>query len=255
MAITTINSTDSGATSRTVINDNFTDLDTTKADLASPTFTGTPILPTGTIAVTQSASDNSTKVATTAYVDNQVTLGGASCLTSIPIPAVPFTSVDTPKTIDSETTGYLYQFILPFSITVNKISIKTGNSVATAGTYDLTIYSEDGQTKKIAVTTGTINATQTIYTTAVGAVALTAGMYWFMINPNGTAEANFHVYTDLAGPAFANNTNNIGTDVSSEPILKGTITIVDSTPPATISPTGITEALLADCAVVFRLDN
>lgn len=44
-----------------------------KANLASPTFTGTPILPTGTIAVTQSPSDNSTKVATTAYVDAAVT--------------------------------------------------------------------------------------------------------------------------------------------------------------------------------------
>jgi len=69
MAITTILGTDLPSDSRTVINDNFTDLDTTKADLASPTFTGTPTLPTGTTAVTQSASDNSTAVATTAYAD------------------------------------------------------------------------------------------------------------------------------------------------------------------------------------------
>ena len=39
-----------------------------KADLASPTFTGTPTLPTGTIATTQTAADSSTKVATTAFV-------------------------------------------------------------------------------------------------------------------------------------------------------------------------------------------
>ena len=45
MAITTLNANDSGATSRTTINDNFTDLDTTKADLASPTFTGTVAAP------------------------------------------------------------------------------------------------------------------------------------------------------------------------------------------------------------------
>jgi len=44
----------------------------TKADLASPTFTGTPTLPTGTIAVTQSTSDDSTKVATTAFVQDLV---------------------------------------------------------------------------------------------------------------------------------------------------------------------------------------
>ena len=40
-----------------------------KAPLASPTFTGTPSLPTGTTATTQTALDNSTKLATTAYVD------------------------------------------------------------------------------------------------------------------------------------------------------------------------------------------
>jgi len=40
----------------------------TKADLAGPSFTGTPSLPTGTTAVTQSSSDSSTKLATTAFV-------------------------------------------------------------------------------------------------------------------------------------------------------------------------------------------
>ena len=40
----------------------------TKADLASPTFTGTPTLPTGTIAVTQSNGSNTTTIATTAFV-------------------------------------------------------------------------------------------------------------------------------------------------------------------------------------------
>lgn len=43
------------------------------APLASPTFTGTPTLPTGTIAVTQTVADNSTKVATTAFVRGEVT--------------------------------------------------------------------------------------------------------------------------------------------------------------------------------------
>ena len=39
-----------------------------KADIASPTFTGTPSLPTGTTAVTQTAGNNTTAVATTAFV-------------------------------------------------------------------------------------------------------------------------------------------------------------------------------------------
>lgn len=41
----------------------------TKANINSQIFTGTPTLPTGTVATTQSQSDNSTKLATTAYVD------------------------------------------------------------------------------------------------------------------------------------------------------------------------------------------
>ena len=39
-----------------------------KAPLASPTFSGTPTLPTGTIATTQTAADSTTAVATTAFV-------------------------------------------------------------------------------------------------------------------------------------------------------------------------------------------
>ena len=55
----------------TEIDTEFNDIATaiaTKADLASPTFTGTPTLPTGTIATTQSSTDSSTKLATTAFV-------------------------------------------------------------------------------------------------------------------------------------------------------------------------------------------
>ena len=46
----------------------------TKADLASPTFTGTPTLPTGTIAVTQSNGNSSTAIATTAFIQAAISL-------------------------------------------------------------------------------------------------------------------------------------------------------------------------------------
>lgn len=42
----------------------------TKADTASPTFSGTPSLPTGTTGVTQTSTDDSTKLATTAFVQD-----------------------------------------------------------------------------------------------------------------------------------------------------------------------------------------
>lgn len=46
----------------------------TKADLASPTFTGTPTLPTGSIATTQSAGNSTTAIATTAFVQAAIAL-------------------------------------------------------------------------------------------------------------------------------------------------------------------------------------
>jgi hypothetical protein len=51
-----------------------------KADLASPTFTGTPSLPTGTTAVTQTLGDNSTKIATTAFVIANAGGGGGGAV-------------------------------------------------------------------------------------------------------------------------------------------------------------------------------
>lgn len=44
-----------------------------KATIDSQVFTGTPSLPTGTIGVTQATNDNSTKLATTAYVKQEIT--------------------------------------------------------------------------------------------------------------------------------------------------------------------------------------
>jgi hypothetical protein len=61
----------------TEINTEFDNIQTaiaTKADLASPTFTGTPTLPTGTIATTQSSGSNTTTIATTAFVQAAIAL-------------------------------------------------------------------------------------------------------------------------------------------------------------------------------------
>ena len=53
----------------------------TYAPLASPTFTGTPSLPTGTTAVTQTVGDNTTKLATTAFV---LANGGGTTFATVP---------------------------------------------------------------------------------------------------------------------------------------------------------------------------
>lgn len=62
---------------------------------------------------------------------------------------------------------------LMFGITVNSIDIRASGSPSVAGTIDIGIYSEDGQTKHIDVTSGTISA-NAIYHVAVSAVTLPA---------------------------------------------------------------------------------
>jgi hypothetical protein len=51
-----------------------------KAPLASPTFTGTPTLPTGTIATTQSPGNNTTAVATTAFAKAEADAAQAAAI-------------------------------------------------------------------------------------------------------------------------------------------------------------------------------
>jgi hypothetical protein len=59
-----------------------------KAPLSSPTFTGTPTLPTGTIATTQTAGNNTTAVATTAFVATAVS-GATVVVSSATAPVSP----------------------------------------------------------------------------------------------------------------------------------------------------------------------
>ena len=65
----------------------------TKADLASPTFTGTPALPTGTTGVTQSFGNSTTALATTAFV--QAALGALYPVGSVYINATNNTNPGT----------------------------------------------------------------------------------------------------------------------------------------------------------------
>jgi hypothetical protein len=79
----------------TEINTEFDNIQTaiaTKADLASPTFTGTPTLPTGTIAVTQSSGNSTTAIATTAFVQAAAAL---TLATAYPVGSIYTATVST----------------------------------------------------------------------------------------------------------------------------------------------------------------
>jgi hypothetical protein len=245
MAIATLTSNETGANSLIDINANFADLDTTKADLASPTFTGTPTLPTGTIATTQSASDNSTKVATTAYVDAAIPTT-RTCLTLIPRPTYVSNAAGSPAW-SSNTTGYTMQMVIPTQITVNKISFVV-DSTPTDGQIKIGIYSENGQTQEIAATSGTLSATGVIETITLGSpVTLSAGVHYVVIVPVGTASIGSFGFGIGTGMTILN-------PVTSEPKMYGTQVVTAGTLPTTFTPSSLTDTV--DIMLPYlRLDN
>lgn len=96
--------------------DNIATAVATKADLASPTFTGTPSLPTGTTGVTQSATDDSTKIATTAFVQDAI----AENATSVSISGGSITGITDLAVADGGTGSS--------SLTANAVLLGNGTS-------------------------------------------------------------------------------------------------------------------------------
>jgi len=146
---------------------------------------------------------------------------------------------------------YFGQVIIPFKIIVNNISFRTGN-VTTAGTFDLSLYSEDGQTRLFSVTTASITTNSTRYTTAVSEVTIPAGIYYIGINSNGTASVYHYMY-DRDQLPFAAGSTQLSDGITGKAKLQGYITITAGTPPATFDPTGTATTTAA--TLIFRLDN
>ncbi len=169
--------------------------------------------------------------------------GGATILSIRPDPMYSWTT-QTTGDVSVNTTAYAASFVLPASITVNKLSIDIV-SVDVAGTLDIAIYSENGQTQHIAITTASISAGG-IVTTAVSAVTLAAGVYYILVIPNSTADINVRCYTASGFQDFR--------AVTSEPLYSGVITgLTAGTLPATFTPSSITTD--SNRCMVFRLDN
>lgn len=81
------------------------------ARLASPIFTGTPTLPTGTIATTQTAGNSTTAVATTAFVTTADNLkANLASPTFTGTPAAPTASAGT-NTTQVATTAFVTQAV------------------------------------------------------------------------------------------------------------------------------------------------
>lgn len=287
--LTTIQSTDIIANSRTDINNNFSALNTDKEEVTNKS--------TDTAMTANSDTLYPSQKATKAYADSvaganasetvkgnveeattaQITAGtdtgetGArtfvtpskmnaqilalapdrTAVTLVPQPASGI-NVATPAevAVATNTTMIVGQVIVPFKIVVNKVSFRTRLETV-SGTYDVSLYSEDGQTRLFSVTTGTVSGNDQMVTTAVSAVSINPGIYYIAINPNSTASTTMYFWGISAVPF--STTVGLGEDVTSEPKMQGTLTITAGTPPSTITPTSITGA--TNSTLIFRLDN
>ena len=183
-----------------------------------------------------------------AIYDKIETLTSPTALTLMPLPNHPISDATNGTTLSRQmnvnTTAWLWQIVVPFGITVNKITFRTGNN-AVAGTVKIALYSEDGQTKKFEVTSWTTSA-NVFMTTAVSAVALTAWVYYVVIIPQSTCDVNILCWRQPATPSWLDS-------VASEPVIGGTITVTADTMPTTFTPSSITAA--ANDIAVIRLDN
>ena len=103
-----------------------------KAPLASPTFTGTPTLPTGTIAVTQTANNNSTAVATTAYVDAAATAAAGAGLDKVTASVGNGSALEYTVTHNLGTRDVLVQVTRvasPYDVVIADVAAATENTV------------------------------------------------------------------------------------------------------------------------------
>jgi hypothetical protein len=145
---------------------------------------------------------------------------------------------------------YVGRVVISAPILANEITWRNGVH-SSNGTMDISLYSDDGQTRVFSVTTATITSTG-YKTTTLSSVAIEAGVYYIAFNGNSTEDFDPDVYTDQQGSS-RNLFQGWGTAGGSEPIYEGTLTITGGTPPATIDPTAITTSVAK--TLVFRLDN
>lgn len=212
--LTSILGSDLISASRSTINDNFNNLNTAKAETASPTFTGTPTAPTAAQAT------NNTQIATTAYVTSKTSSVFAAITSSMLqsyIPGNPGAGApsDGTMTVNSSVTSFARMFTIPAPIEVNSVSIRV-TSVGVAGSMRLGIYSANGQTQKTSMIFSSVTSTG-VKTANVTSVLLAAGNYYSVYNAidgqltvSVTTPGETQLGGSVAGMRYAVNTSVVG---------------------------------------------
>lgn len=255
-------------TNKTLTSPNITGMTATSSTLIGTTLNATTTIASTTITKFTANSGTSTNLYVTTlgvgsdYITDitgtnlsitngvlSVSSAAATAETLVPLPQGNAATVVATPTLTGSTTAFLGQIIVPFSITVNKISFAVGG-VTVAGTIDITLYSEDGQTQIFSTTTNSISTTG-VKTVGLSAVSLSPGVYYIMVNTNSTTNIVPYAWGQSNEPFTT--TNGLLGDVTSEPVVRGTLAISADTPPATFTPSSITDA--TESTLIIRLDE
>lgn len=152
------------------------------ARLASPTFTGTPTLPTGTIATTQTVLNNTTAVATTAFVQ-----ASATSLNFGPLAGLYYRGLSQAASSTAVVNVTVYMpFVVYQTKTFDRIAITTQSTYIGTGSVRLGIYNNNAATGKpttVVLDAGTVatTAASTVYQITISQ-SLTPGAYWLAFN-------------------------------------------------------------------------
>jgi hypothetical protein len=213
-----------------------------------PVWTATPTLGNGTTATTQTAGDNSTKLATTAYTDSATTAGGYK------IPVQTATTSGLTFTISAgvvtQITGTTVDGISP-SIN-DRILVKDAPASTGAGSANST-QPGNGIYK---VTNNTTNLTVTRATYMSGTVNLPAGAFAFVQTGTANAATTYVVSTPAINAGFVYGTNNIAwtrfsSDGATSTLTNKTLTSPVLTTPALGTPaSGIATNLTGTAALL-----
>jgi hypothetical protein len=177
-------------------------------------LSGTPALPSGTTATTQSANDSSTKIATDAFAHGVVPPDAAS---SVWMP-VPHASSSGTVFSTSSNKAAFFGVMLGYQKTTSQVSYYVYTADTSSTTYDLGIYSGtsggtctlQAHTGSVAGSTAMTSGAHTVSWTG-GSVTLQPGRYYLALTASATSSTAV-LYGDSAGVTFAGGTgtSNVG---------------------------------------------
>lgn len=183
------------------------------APLASPALTGVPTAPT------PGAGDNSTKIATTAFVEAALGAAAAPFMFGPGIFNTIIQNDSLGSVVGVANTIAAVPFFLPSAVQFSKIAVELGGA-AGSPTCNLGIY--NSAFNKV-VETGVLTALagSTVIDTAVGATTLAAGTYWLVWAGSSSAISMYGLPTsslsfrnlanvDAANPKWAKHNANWG---------------------------------------------